>query len=201
MTHDFQWTAGHSPALWPDSDWGLEIGLSLYNDDACQGQSYSSGWWASPTTYEWATNLPPTSEPYLDDDRAFDVCGRLAEAFGIGHPERITPSAATYVFAISATNLGYKASSPFGADMQIVSNDCNNLGASAGSWCMGLNTARPFTYGQQSQVLVNRNRGAQVPGCARMYVGWQAPGLWPNRSTALLPAPLNYWESCLANDF
>jgi hypothetical protein len=201
MDQSFAWKSGNTPSAWPDADWGLEIGLSLYSDVACTSPAFSPGWWANAETYAWATSVPAVAEPYLDDDREFDACGRLSQEFGIGHPEKMPTSGGTYQFSISTPNRGYAVSSSFGASMQVVSNDCNNTGSSASSWCMGLNTDRVFPYGQQSVVLVNASRGARVPSCARMHDGWTAPVLWANNTSILLPAPLGYYDSCLSNDY
>lgn len=191
---------------WPQSDWGLEVSLDLYNSAVCSGGTandvYQPGWWAAPQTYQWVTNIPRYARPYLGDNRLFDDCTRLTQSFGIGWPWSLI-SGYEYSFFIATRNPNKVASSRFGAGFQAVSNDCDDIGRDPHTDCMGQNTSRVWRHGMQSQIVVNRNRSLTVPGCARMASGWSAPVYWRNGTRAYVPSGAggsgSYYDTCMPN--
>lgn len=199
LKQTIQWSDGHSPALWPSTEWGFEFGVSLSNYSFCDDDpDYTPGYWLNPGYYEWATDV--NASAYLDDNRAFDTCGRMSQEMGIRSPERLFPGN-TYTFVISAPRNQYRTESAYSAQFQAVHDDCY------GPWdyytdCMGLNqnVAWPFG-GHQSETVVNVTRFFQFPRCARMHDKWKDPVEWGNGSAKQMPAPLNYSDSCFANDW
>lgn len=200
LNQTIMWTGGNSPTVWPSTSWGFEFGVDLKNYSLCNSSPSSTpGWWLNPSYYEWATNVPASAKPYLDNNRLFDPCESMSHELGIRYPGVLT-AGASYIFNASTQRNTYRSSSTYSAQFQIVHDDCL-LGQNPTD-CMGLNQNIAFPYaGDQSETVVNINRYLSFPNCARMHDSWSAPVNWSNGTSKLMPAPLNYYDSCLGNDW
>lgn len=200
LNQTITWSGSNSPAAWPNSSWGFEFGVDLKNYTLCNSSPSSTpGWWLNPSYYEWATNVPAAAKPYLDKNRLFDPCESMSHELGIRYPGLLT-SGASYIFNASTQRNVYRSSSTYSAQFQAVHDDC--LAGQNLTDCMGLNQNVAFPYaGDQSETVVNINRYLSFPNCVRMHDSWSAPISWGNGSSRLMPAPLNYYDSCLSNDW
>ncbi|OPF80993.1 hypothetical protein VT50_0210645 [Streptomyces antioxidans] len=173
---------GHTPADTPD-DWGLEVGVTLYNDDLSWTRPFCFGdgdadadFWA--TTWEtggvWGTNAPDSSAPYPDYNLWTDPCSQNGLEIGIGYPQKLKPDTSYQLFV--QKDLGNLGESAMSGSASIKSNDCNNAGAEPSTNCMGLNTDRDPPDGVDgAAVYVNAGRGWTAPGCTLMIDGADEP--------------------------
>ncbi len=54
-------------------------------------------------------------------------------------------------------------------NVQVVSNDCNDIGQAPDSNCMDLNVVRDFPLGSKGFVVSGRSNGFSFPGCYYTY--------------------------------
>lgn len=206
LSQQISWMGDHTPSAWPSSDWGLEFGVALYNFNRCPNENtvnYGEQWWLNYTPIDgyinWTSGFPSFDDAYLDDNRLFDACGLLSHELGVRYPSNLV-AGASYGFTLSAPRNTARPSSTFSAAFQAVHDDC------IGDWahrtdCMGLwNVAWPYS-GAQSATVVNVSRYLSLPGCARMHDKWTDPITFGNGTSRLLPAPLNYYDTCFSNDW
>lgn len=178
-----------------DSDWGIEIDIVQRNATVTPipGAIYPSRPNCNPATsfrnQFWAARSASNSAPftgwtveyialgqsvtpasigaYADGDDLFDECGNQSMSIGIGHPNNISGAGGGfYDIATSIyTPLGTQTISPVSGSIQAVSNDCNNIGSSPASSCMGLNYQRDLPGQDESQIILNLSRGWVLPKC------------------------------------
>lgn len=181
--------AGHDPRLMPE-DWGFEFDVSLFNPNRTGTQPLCSGegadaFWATRAVRSWTvyTSASATLGSYLDFNNVLDACGRVSLAIGIGYPRNIPVSPSAEMITRIVADAGTKTSSRFGAVIQGVSNDCNNLGFAPNTDCMDLNIGRAFPGpGSKTLQVVNQTRNWSVPNCTYTDQGFsvdQAPDMVP----------------------
>lgn len=129
-------------------------------------------------TYEmggiWGTNVPDASAPYADYNIASDGCDEIGVEVGIDFPRQLAQD--TLYLAFFELYPGTQSASRMAASVSMKSNDCNDLGLSPQTDCMGLNTDRDPPAGfDGSATLVNAPRNWTVPACFLMGEGFTAP--------------------------
>lgn len=176
-----RWYAERKPSNMP-SDWGMENDLMQHTSHktagtrpACLPTNFRELFWSSKAgNIAWDFYDPQGGSlsgvgAYFDWDDLTDGCGEQSITVGIGYPQNLPAgdSGVTELMTRVVGEVGVESSTKFSAYAQAVSNDCNDLGQEPGSACMGLNTERSFpaSGGQQSQIVVNRNREWTLPGC------------------------------------
>lgn len=172
------------PQSFPN-DWGMEIGITIYNPSLsplprplCGLDGGDSDWDFWSGTYQmgglWGTNAPDNSHPYADYNIASDGCQENSVEIGIGSPTALEQDVTYIAFAeLFPGNAGFSLMS---ASVSMKSNDCNDLLLDPGTNCMGLNTDRdPPTGFDGSATLVNAGRDWTVPGCFLMADGLEDP--------------------------
>ncbi|WFE20265.1 hypothetical protein O7621_20520 [Solwaraspora sp. WMMD937] len=173
------------PSTFP-SDWGMELGITTWNDDLpgwvvrpfCPPGFGDSDWDFWSGTYEmggiWGANVPESSAPYADYNIASDGCDENGVEIGIGFPRQLAQD--TLYLAFAELYPGNESSSRMAASVSMKSNDCNNLGLSPHTDCMGLNTDRDPPAGfDGSALLVNSSRNWTSPACFLMGEGFTNP--------------------------
>ncbi|MFA1550752.1 hypothetical protein [Actinomadura chokoriensis] len=179
----FQSAVGANPTIFP-SDWGMELGITTFNDSIidrirpfCGGDGerahtefWSSTYYASPG-YLWTTNIPPEAAPYADSNIQLDSCQANSAELGVGYPANL--HADTWYNLLVELAPGNSGNSPASASVSMLSNDCTGT---PDSDCMGLNTDRqPPTGFEKVQSYVNRDRNWVIPSCAYMEEGLDSP--------------------------
>lgn len=212
LIQTIEWTGGSHNYYWPDeAEWGFEFGSAMYNYSLCGPVgSTSPGWWLNPVYTDWATNVPIDAQPYQDVNREFDTCGTTTHELGIRYPSFLI-AGAEYSYVVSAARNVYRSSSTVSAAFQAVHNDCPP--GTARDWlthCMGLNEFIAFPHGQQSATVINVSRNFVMPGCARMYAGWERPLQWFNGHSKEVPVAMDafwdppnasFFDNCFYNDW
>ncbi|MGA1829029.1 hypothetical protein [Microbacterium sp.] len=200
LSQSVRWMDDHRPNLWPSSRFGLEFGVALKNYSFCDADpAYTPGYWLNPDYYEWSTGVPASAVPYLDTNRLSDACGSMSHELGVRYPSGLI-AGATYGFTVTTKRNIYNSSSTYDASFQAVYDNCTDLGVGTSTDCMGL-TNPSFPWGQRSATVVNTSRYFSFPKCARMHDKWTAPIQWANGGSVLMPAPLNYYDSCFSNSW
>ncbi|MFB2598050.1 hypothetical protein ACEXQE_09685 [Herbiconiux sp. P17] len=200
LTQSITWSDDHSPSLWPSSEWGFEFGVALHNYSYCDDNpDYAQGYWLNAGLYEWGTNMGGANV-YADDNRAFDDCGVLSHELGVRSPQNLT-AGYQYAWTVAAPRNPDRPDNSYSAQFQAVHDDC------IGDWsnyadCMGLNQNITWPFGgDRSETVINIDRGFLFPKCSRMHDKWSAPRQWSNGGAILMPAPLNYYDTCFSNDW
>ncbi|WP_223874826.1 hypothetical protein [Salinispora oceanensis] len=176
---------GAQPSSFPN-DWGMEIGITTWNDSLpgwvvrpfCPPGFGDSDWDFWSGTYEmggiWGTNVPDASAPYADYNIASDGCDENGVEVGIGFPGQLVQD--TLYLAFVELYPGTQSASRMAASVSMKSNDCNDLGLSPQTDCMGLNTNRNPPAGfDGSATLINATRNWTAPACFLMGEGFTAP--------------------------
>ena len=167
---------GSRPSAMP-TDWGIELEVSLYNDDLGLSHPFClptdlDEFWGVHDVNSWTLLVP--NDPfggnygsYLDSQDASDPCSRNALAIGIGYPQNLPMSnVGRTIQTMIITDRGAVAESEMGAYYQAVSNDCNDLGLAPNTNCMDLNGSRTFPGpGGKNLTIVNPTREWTVPNC------------------------------------
>ena len=182
------WNGGtNSPTQIP-TDWGFEVDMVQYNDalfgtrplcapgvrDAFwaardQGPSAVSSWAVYSLTGD-LTNSPFIGA-YLDWVDDSDPCGQQNLSVGIGYPRNLPANAdgSVVLQTVIHTWRGTETSSPMSVNVQVVSNDCNDIGSEPNSNCMDLNVWRNFPLGSKGFVVSGSSNGYSFPGCYYTY--------------------------------
>lgn len=177
----------HHTQLWPD-DWGLEIGPTLYNEELSGlSRPLCLGGGDSDTDFFFETwdsasddvgffvtwNIPEEAEPYVDSEITFDSCKANSLEIGVGKPRELVNN--SYYYAMAWMTVGTQSDSLVGAVMSAKTNDCNNLGQPASSFCMGLNTNAEPDYIVPFETLLNRDRELTAPLVFKMADYYDQP--------------------------
>jgi len=177
----FLWDSrlGYRPTNMP-SDWGLEFGWDLWEDTlsgtrpVCAqrtgrfvrfwSKTYNDAGGTDVNVTSFGGNVPVSAQPYIDTNIDSDPCSRNSLQLGIGEPRNLA-SLTAYLLYVGVRR-GERSASSYSADVNAISNDCNNIGFSARSNCMGLNVNRAFPGpGPRGGLWINRANGWTVPGC------------------------------------
>jgi hypothetical protein len=186
----FVWNqSGFTPSKIP-ADWGMEIGVSMYNNgiggvsnltirDGCRftSQDANRSFWAQTyngDSWYWATNVPNSAAPYPDSTLTLDACTTNSLELGVGYPRNLTTNASYFLASYTSKGTQPENQSTMSAAVSLQSNDCNDGGNAPASWCMGLNVNRASSVAK-SQLLVGAWRNWLVPGCFWMTSGWIDP--------------------------
>jgi hypothetical protein len=160
------------------SDWGIEMEVSLFNDDlqgshpGCPTNEVEE-FWGIHDVNSWTVMVPGDTlglkdyGAYIDWADASDPCSRNALAIGIGYPHNL-PVTSGYdtIQTLIVTPRGTAETSTMSSYYQAVSNDCNNLSQDPHTSCMDLNTFRGFPGpGGKALLALNKSRGWTAPNC------------------------------------
>lgn len=178
------WGFSGDPTIFPD-DWGLELGFASYNPNITVGIrplcsfGGNTEFWSSTYSngYVWTTyNVPSSTAPYVDYNIDSDSCRTNSVEIGYGYPQNIlTDQDMNITLALEP---GSESSSTASASAEMVSNDCNDIGAWPGTNCMGLNVTRTRPAGYEpSQIYVNKSRNWTIPDCMAMQDQMEEPNL------------------------
>lgn len=186
----FRWNSavGSTPAKVP-LDWGIEIGLTLFDDliggtgsrpkcIAPQRNPTTAFWaqtWEAPN-YIWVSNLPAAAAAYPDTWLLSDPCSYNSLELGIGYPRVLKPDVVYFLQSSTLKGNQPEGRSAMSAGAYLRGNDCRGgtNPEAPSTACMGLISTRvPPVTGSQSYV--NKSRNLTAPGCYAMVSGWAAP--------------------------
>lgn len=92
---------------------------------------------------------------------------------GVGKPRELENN--IYYYAMAWMTEGTQADSLVSATMSAKTNDCNNIGLSATTSCMGLNTTATPEYMVSHELLLNKDRELTAPLVFKSTDYWDGP--------------------------